>query len=500
MSKFFTISIGSNGSIVLLNTKSKILENFVIEDITDTEIQNKVIDLFKKHKKVPIYFILDNVGQNYNKKIFPDVGFFDLQSLVKRKFNYEIPKDDLKDKRFLGRNKKTRNWEYMFISSPIDEVMSIWLDIINNKADNILAGIYMLPLETEGILKKIKRKLNIKKEQLSLDIVLIENRVSGFREITFINNKLSFTRILTQNLENQEKFNTQFNENISRNIDYLKRFYTDFDSKDLNIYTITSNAFKNFMNNLDTKDKYKIKSFSFLDFSVLFGLKKKIEKFIEFGDILFEEMIMFSKKTISFSTKDMKQLVFLSFIGNIFGKFRFVVFLFLIFSFFYSFLAFTKYTYKIEEAKKNYEKVVKDLDNKKKEEFGSDVLNIDEIVDITSFYSDVKIVNKNPFAFLIDFSKLFPNGELIVTNINFRINNLLKNNLTYSYKNIILLDVVIMNKSGKIDDLFKIYENINNTLKTSMTKYNIVLSDLPKNINFNTNYFTFPIKVTFSEK
>ena len=500
MSKFFSISIGSNGSIVLLNSKSKILDSVFIEDIKNEEEQTKIINLFKKNKKIPIYFILDNVGQNYNKKSFPDVSFFDLQSLVKRKFNYEIPKDDLKDKRFLGRNKKTRNWEYMFISSPIDEVMAVWLDIINNKVDNILSGIYMLPLEMENILKKLKKKLKTKKEQLALDIVLIENKVSGFREITFINNKLAFTRILNEDVEDQDKFDKQFNENILRNIDYLKRFYTDFDLKDLNIYTITSDNFKNLLNNLNTKDNYKIRSFSFLEFSNLFGLKKKLGKFIDYGDILFEEMIMFSKKTISFSTKDMKQLVFLSLIGNFFSKFRIVVFLFLIFSSIYSFFAFTKYKYKIEEAKNNYDKVVKELENKKKEEFGSEVLNIDEIVDVTSFYSDINTVNKNPFDFLIIFSKLFTNGEIVVTNVNFKINSLSKNNLISNYKKTILLDVVIMNKSGKIDDLFKIYENIGNVLKTNLTDYNITLSDLPKNINFNTSYFNFPIKITFSEK
>ena len=73
-------------------------------------------------------------------------------------------------------------------------------------------------------------------------------------------------------------------------------------------------------------------------------------------------------------------------------------------------------------------------------------------------------------------------------------------NLISNYKKTILLDVVIMNKSGKIDDLFKIYENIGNVLKTNLTDYNITLSDLPKNINFNTSYFNFPIKITFSEK
>ena len=499
MAKFFTISIGSNGSIVLMNSKNKVLKNLYCQDISDESVQKQVLQLFNKNKKLPVYLILDNIGQNYNKKSFPNVSIFDLQSLVRRKFNYEIPKDDLKDKRFIGRNKSTGSWEYMFISSPIDEVMAVWLNLLN-KAENILAGIYMLPLEMEGMLKRLKKKLNVKKTPLSWDILLTENQVSGFREITFINGRLAFTRILTENTTEQGAFNTQFNNNISRNIDYLKRFYNNFNPDNLNIYTITNEEVKNLVLNLDTKDNLKIKPFSYEEFSSLFGLKSKLNGMLDYGDILFEELIMFSKKIISFSTRDMKQMAFLSKFSNIFQKISLASFAVLFISLIISFFSFTKYNYRIDEAKKKHEAASQKLESKKKEEFGDGILNLDEIIDITSFYEEIRVVSMNPFNLLKKFSSTFKNNEIIVNNLSWKLDNLVKNNLSQKSKNSMVMNSLLINKTGKIDDLFKVYENTNNLLKTNLSNYDITLSDLPKNINFNTNYFTFPVRINFVEK
>ena len=499
MSKFFTISIGSNGSLVLLNSKKKILQKLFYKDINDEKSQSEITNLLNKNKKLPVYMILDNVGQNYSKKSFPDVNFFDLQSLVKRKFNYEIPKDDLKDKRFLGKNKRNKNWEYMFISSPIDEFMSAWLNLLNT-VENVLAGIYMLPLETENVLKKLKNKTKIKTKGTSWDIILTENEVCGFREITFINGKLAFTRILTENLTDQTKFNVQFNSNITRNIEYLRRFYNDFDPNNLRVYTITNENTKDFINGIDIKTNLIIKPFSYKEFATIFGLEKKIKNFLNYGDVLFEELIMFNKKIISFSTKDMKQIAVLSLLSHFFSKVIFGAFGLLILAVIFSFISFTRYTYKIEDSKKTYKKVQKNMEEKKIEKFGDGISNLDEIIDITSFYTDLNNVNTNPFDFLIKLSSIFKNNELLINTITWRLNNFQKNNLSIKFKKSISINSLLINGSGRIDDLFRLYENVNATMKNSLIEYNITFSELPKNINFNTTYSTFPLKINLMEK
>ena len=82
MSKFFTVNIGNNGSIVLLNSKNRIIENYFFTEIQSEENRQILLELFNHNKKIPIYFILDNIGQNYNIKTFPNVNFFDLKNIV----------------------------------------------------------------------------------------------------------------------------------------------------------------------------------------------------------------------------------------------------------------------------------------------------------------------------------------------------------------------------------------------------------------------------------
>ena len=161
MSKYFTISIGSNGSIVLLNNGNKVVENYFFEEIENEDNKKILVDLFKKNKKLPVYFILDNIGQNYNLKTFSKVSFFDAKKIVNRKFKYDIPEDDLKEKRYLGYNKTEKEWNYMFISSAVDGLLKDWINFIA-ETDNILNGVYMLPLESEKVLRKLKSKIKFK--------------------------------------------------------------------------------------------------------------------------------------------------------------------------------------------------------------------------------------------------------------------------------------------------------------------------------------------------
>ena len=499
MSKYFTISIGSNGSIVLLNNGSKIVENYFFEEIENEDNKKILVDLFKKNKKLPVYFILDNIGQNYNLKTFSKVSFFDAKKIVNRKFKYDIPEDDLKEKRYLGYNKTEKEWNYMFISSAIDGSLKDWINFIA-ETDNILNGVYILPLESEKVLRKLKSKIKFKtqKNKNYWDIILVRNKVSGFREITFFNNRLVFTRILNEDLTDQEHFNTQFKENILRTIEYLKRFYSNFDDKYLNIYTIVDNEVKEFIAGSDVKDTLNIKNFSYLEFAGLFGLVKKLNKFLDCGDIIFKELIMSGKKIISFSTKEMKQLAIISSASELFRKFSILLFILLFGIIGFGSVGFVRNEYAMRKNKVKLNEVKKTLEDKKKQEFGDGIVDVDDIIDVTSFYIQIKNLYKNPFDSIGKFSKSVK-GAIVVTNLKWKIDKDRKG-ILYGGKEVINLDSSLVNKSGKIDDLFKTYETIGQISQTDFVKYNVKMSNLPRNINFNTNYYSFPLKIDIVEK
>lgn len=505
MSKFFTISIGNKGSIISLRNKHKVFEMFEFKSINENEETRRVVDnLFKKNKKLFVYIILDNIGQNYSRKKIPAVGFIDAIKIINRKFNYEIPKLDLKDKRLLGRNKNTGEWEVMFISSPIDGYLQEWLDYIDQTDSNILDGIYMLPLEFETILKNINKKLKVSSvKNGDLNMIILENSVSGCREITFVDKKLAFTRILQEDyLDNGDNFSKYFREDTLQTIEYLKRFYPNFSQDNLTIHTITNSEKKAIIRDYlsdEEKRTLKIRSFSFGEFAGLLGYDKKKYERDRFGDLLFQDLILNKKKIISFSTKDMKQLVFISRINNILSKLIFVCFLILIATFLTCVVNISKNTYKIINVTKNLESAKKELAEKESQNFGGKSLrDIDEIIDFTLFYSKAKNYFVNPFDFLTKFSS-FINNNFLSTNVKWRINNFNKEELldgksTYSF------DITLFNESGKIDGLFKKYEDFDRLMKMNFNNYNISISELPKNINFDINYFSFPLQVEFVEK
>lgn len=499
MSKFFTVNIGNNGSIVLLNSKNRIIESYFFTEIQSEENRRILLELFNHNKKIPVYFILDNIGQNYNIKTFPNVNFFDLKNIVDRKFKYNIPEDDLKEKRYLGYDKALKQWKYMFISSPVDGILKEWIDFIG-EIDNILNGVYMLPLESEKILKKLKQKLKIKniKHKSYWDIILIRNGVSGFREITFFNNKLVFTRILNEDLSDQEHFDVQFKENILRNIEYLKRFYSNFKEEQLSIYTITDEEVKEFITESTIKNSLRIRSFSYDQFASLFGLTKKIKNFLDCGDVICEELIMFDKKIISFSTKGIRRMAIISNITNLLHKFVVILFALLFCIIFFGIFTFIRNEFIIRKLNTDFKRATETLENKKKEEFGEGISNIDDIINITVFYLQIKEIYKNPFNTISKFTSSITNS-IITSSVKWKINRSTRG-ILYGGKESLNFDSSLINKSGKVDDLFKIYENTNQTLQTNLSKYNVKLSSLPKNINFNTNYYSFPLKIDIVEK
>lgn len=496
MARYFTIIVGNNGSYLTLNNGNTIVHSVFIESLNNEATRADISKLFKKYSRTSIYIILDNVGQNYNKKKFQNVGFFDVRKIAERKFNYEIPKGDLKEKRFLGKNKQTGDWEYMFISSPIDDFLQDWLNIIEVNT-NILQGIYMLPLETENVLKKLQKTLFAKGKETKWNIVLFENKVSGFREITFFDKLLLFTRILSFEI-GPTTFLQNFQNNVSRTIEYLKRFSRDFKLDDLTIFIITNADRKKEFANINEKN---IKVYTTKEFATLFKVSLP-EKFLtNYSDILLQSIIMRSKKIISFSNKEMKSMKLLSTLLTYINIFKNVGLAVVSFIFVIIFSYFIKNKAALKIAERNYRNKQQEFEQKKKVEFGDGLTNLDNIIDISAFYSDIKSTNVNMFVFLKSFSAV-SSGIFLVNSTGWNINNFTKNKFTPNIqsKSSFSIDGVLINKTGKIDDLFKIYEEYEKKLKTTFPNYSIVLPSLPKNINFNTSYFSFPLKIDFVEK
>lgn len=497
MFKYFVITIGNETSILTLNRGKETLKYLFVDSIYDINSKEEIQKLFKKYSKEPIYIILDNIGQNYIRKKFPGISFFDTRSIANRKFNYEIPKGDLKQKRFLGRNKATNEWEYMFISSPIDDYLQEWLNIIES-SQNILYGIYMLPLETENILKILYKKIydKNKKKHPKWCILTLENQISNFREIIFQDGKLLFTRVLTFSEDNQS-FIDEFKKNIIRTVDYLKRFSEKFDPEELVNFVFTD---KNKKEVLESVDPEKIKVFSNLEL----GNFLEVKNFTKFQpancDLIIQKFICHNRKVAVFSNKEMNSLKTVSATINFMKFIRIASVFLLLFSIGFNFFYTNKNKKKINNIKVEIKNKKFKVEESKRKSIKDSSINIDDVLDSVTVYGEITKSYISPFASIMTFSNMAQ--DLIIINmIKWKIKNFDKQILAEQiYKYNINIDGVIINKSGKIDDLFKVYDNFEKKIKETFSKANITLSSLPKNINFNISYFSFPIKIEISEK
>jgi hypothetical protein len=492
MPKTIVLNIGDRGTIISLHKGNDITKKLFINKLTNDVIE-KLKKFFDENKRVPICILLDTIGQNYNHKTFPSVNRFDLYSLVKRKFEQEIPKKDLKGKIFIDRDKVTKKWNYLFISSPVDSPLKEWLAFINT-LENRLQGIYFLPLEMQNfastLLKKMQFTKNLKPKWL---LIVTQNKVSDLRQIATNNDILIFTRLLNKD-SMKLNFGEKLKNDVLRTCEYLKRFSTSFKMKDLMVITITDKETKEKLKNI------KIQNVNFVKFTPYEVAKKfnlsddVISTETKFFDILISSIFIKGKKVLKFFDADIYKL------NQLFFVYTFLKNAFLFLTLLIGLIIGLRIYYKANFEIRN-ETIVQDIANKtkilqakKEEEFGLESESVEEIMDIGTISQIIQDSKKDPFNSLAKFYNV--QGNLSVAyNIRWGLVNFDFENLNKKFKYNVNYEVILLNKSGNIDDLFKKFDLFVKKLSEVFPKNKVTYSKLPSNIDFNKKYYSFPIKV-----
>jgi hypothetical protein len=121
------------------------------------------------------------------------------------------------------------------------------------------------------------------------------------------------------------------------------------------------------------------------------------------------------------------------------------------------------------------------------------------MIEIVSFYDALESHRTRPFEFLRKFAD-GSMGIILVNDMKWEKKGVTKHDITNKVKSIFSVTGVIVNESGKVEDLFRTYENYNRRVRSEFTNYEIMVSALPKNINFNESYKYFPIRIDFVER
>ncbi len=500
MRKIAVVNIGNKGVVLSVISSNEILDKIEIDELSqkNLEIVNK---FFTKHKRINAVIALDTIAQNYNYKIFPPLNYFDLVRIANRRFENEIPKNDLKYKKFLYKNDLDKKSTYLFVSASTDSPLREWLayfDIIKNN----LLGIYMIPLETVDFAKKIMNASgfdNLSREKNNWILITFNDRVSDLRQVVIYNNNLAFTRLISLDSAGDDLEGFVKND-ITRTSEYIKRFDSSFKFNKLTIINILDQENKEKIKDLKIQDS-KVLNFTPYDVADLLKLGNDgISKDEKFLDLVLDLFIVKNRKRIRFSNKKINIIYYLtlllSFIKNVAflsvfaALVGFVIFVFVS-------LNFNKKIDTLENIFKNNQDT---LELKSKEEFGMKTEELDKIMDAGQIRNMIVSNTTNPMP---DFENVYKviNGFGLVYEFKWNLNGFNYQNLNAKPEIKITYNIGLINEDGNPNKITTKYTELEtkakDIFKNDLTS--IVKLD-NQNLDFSKKYYVYPIKLEITKK
>lgn len=499
MKKITVVNIGNKGVILSVINGNKVLDKLEIDELNQKNLET-VNNFFTRNKRLNVIIVLDTVAQNYNYKIFPPLNYFDLLRIANRRFENEIPKNDLKYKKFLYKNNLDKKSTYLFVSASTDSPLREWLayfDIIKNN----LLGIYMIPLETVDFAKKIMLSLgfnNLSKEKNNWILITYNDKVSDLRQVVIYNNNLAFTRLISLDSanENLEEF---AKNDIVRTSEYIKRFDSNFTFNKLTILTILDKENKEKLKDLKIKDA-KVLNFTPYEVANLLKFENSIDKNEKFLDIVLDLFITNNKKRIRFSNKKINTIYYLTLLLNFIKKISFLsifVSLMVLIVFIFMNFGFKK---KINELEQIYKNNQETLELKSKEEFGMKTEELDKIIDAGKIKNIIVSKKTDP---LPDFEKIYRviNDLGLVYDFTWTLNNFNYQNLSNNSEIKTTYNMSLINRDGNPNKIISKYNELNSRLKNIFKNESISMTKIEsKDIDFSKKYYVYPIKLEIIKK
>lgn len=510
----FVVTIGNYGTVVALHRNNEIINKIFLEKL-DEQIKSELKKLFNKHSSSQIFILLDSVDQSYKKKSYPPLSRRDLDNIIKRDIRNDPDKDALKSHILLNpkKLKSEKTWECLFISSHKSDVVNEWIDFLLD-TKNHLAGIFMLPVESFHLFKKLISSIkpeennpnskvkNIAKSK-GVYCVVVQNKVSGLRQIVFTKTGIIFTRVVNYNFEESD-FLKKYEHDIYGTFEYLKRIFPEILIHEFEVINILSKKTTSIIEE-STNSEIKYHNLTPFEASKKIGFKDIIPENANYCDLLISNIFAKEKKILKLTTPK------IAFFNRVFLSLKISHYINMALCGLISLtIAYTLFS----NSQNN--KIVKDL-NKKKElalqefkniefstlnennltENGKNI-DIETIIDFGTIEANLQSSEINLIKF---YEKLRFLGKfkVILKNFNLRTDNSIKNPQNLSPNFQIIIDGKINNKSGDIDDLFKNFDLLVSEVKKAYDGNKITYTELPRNINFNEKYYSFPINFIISK-
>lgn len=263
--KTFQVAIGEEGAVILLCDHGAVKSRLFLTSPEDKEVE-RLKTLLLVNQDASIHFYLDNLDQSYVQRTLAGVSQFNIKKLAQGRLNREVPKNYLKAFVQLGRSASgRRDWLYTFISTPLEPPISTWLDFFL-PFQNIIRGIYFLPIEIYTIVEQLKEKMTVKIDNTTIkqriidaislkksqkqkinenavkhsrwELYISSNKTGGFRQVAFQDGNIVFSRLLN-NIQSDsiEVIAGNLELEIANSVEYLTRLSIGIE-EEIDIYIV----------------------------------------------------------------------------------------------------------------------------------------------------------------------------------------------------------------------------------------------------------------------
>ena len=509
--KNIVVTIGNYGAVIALHSGGKIESKAFIAEFDDNA-RNQIAEICLAHKTTPIYVLLDTIDQSYKKKIYPSVRKSDLTRIVKRDLATDGDTSVLKGYMILNKKKPsgakqaaTNRWECLFISSSDSDLINRWVDYLV-ELPNHLIGIYMSPVETFGLFQSlqsnIKNLSKTKNKHNELYCILLQNQVSGIRQIVFSSQGIVFTRVVNYDFD-QADFLEKYEHDIYSTFEYLKRIFPNLVISELDIVNIfservlsilgkLSNAELNFVNYTPNTAAAKI------------GISAAVDRDSDFCDFLISKVFSKGKKILRFTTP--KILVLEKFFLTIKASYylNLVLVVLIIATGVITLLSQDKIAQSVEAAETQRYTVNQELAKLKKLAFeGATISSKDQIISaerVIDFGKVDEVLNLKNNTFFDYYTKLkFLKEDGVKIGLFFySINNFNSKSPSINNNCQIVFSGKLSNSTGDIDDLFRKFDALTRSIKKAFASDQIKYDELPRTLDFTTKYLTYPVDFTIT--
>lgn len=488
--KKIILSIGEKGTILSLVQEKTLLEKVFIASI---ESADKLIGkILLDNLDAPVYILLDTSDQLYSKQILPAVSSFAIQGLIKKKFKRDYSESDIKGARLLGRKTTGRkDWKYLFVSAEMTSLILEWIDYITN-LDCSFMGIYMLPLEVENLLLKFNKvKYKDKKATPQWQFFILGNKISGFRQVVFFEEKVVFTRLIPSNEDEvAEVIAGNIEQEIINTIDYLHRL--DFsDSDSLDIIAVMPADIKAGLESSSIKGQ-EVVTFTPYEIATYTGFPGVSQVEDNFADLLISVIFANSKPVLkmnSLRTNRLNASILLDTTAN----WLFITALPVLF-FYMGYLIFDTYSLKSEYEENKKKNLVL---SKKLEKISSlttyNEEDANKIISIINIHNKLEKNKQYPVEPLLN-AKKFLESNAYVNSFDWRAEYDSKDPFK-DPKIELTFNLSFYNTGSTIEDLFSNFNKFILSVKENYKDMDIENSKLPEQISFGQDLEVIPVQI-----